>query len=531
KVAKKKKNKNVGALCWWLTVSMIGMVVVGAGVLLLLKKLRHHASPQTLSTFPTNIVQKYASALELCLQFFDVQKSGKLQNNRIPWRGDSSLKDGKEAGLDLSKGMYDAGDLMKFGFPMAFTATMLSWSILEYGNKMEAVKQLQYAQDSLKWITDYLINAHPFEDVLYIQVGDPGVDHNCWERPEDTNEKRPVIEVNSSYPGAEVAAETAAAMASASLVFKNVDPAYSGILLAHAQQLFTFADTFKCSYSVSIPQVNPFYKSSGFGDELLWAATWLYHATKDPSYLNYVTLQNAKAFANFGSFSWFSWDDKHAAIQVLLSRINFFGATDITIDEDLDLQMYRETAEIVICTLLPDSPTATTMRTKSGLIWLQPWNSLQHAVAFAFLAVVYSDYMLTSQTEALYCSGKLYKPLDLRKFAISQAEYVLGENPLKMSYLVGYGSHYPKYVHHRGSSIPVNATEIGCKVGFKKWYASPKPNPNVPLGALVGGPFFNETYNDLRNNSMQAEPTTYNSALFVALLSGLVATSSVVTSF
>ncbi|QHO37090.1 Endoglucanase [Arachis hypogaea] len=100
-----------------------------------------------------------------------------------------------------------------------------------------------------------------------------------------------------------------------------------------------------------------------------------------------------------------------------------------------------------------------------------------------------------------------------------------------MSYLVGYGSHYPKYVHHRGSSIPVNATEIGCKVGFKKWYASPKPNPNVPFGALVGGPFFNETYNDLRNNSMQAEPTTYNSALFVALLSGLVATSSVVTSF
>ncbi|QHO05786.1 Endoglucanase [Arachis hypogaea] len=78
KVAKKKKNKNVGALCWWLTVSMIGMVVVGAGVLLLLKKLRHHASPQTLSTFPTNIVQKYASALELCLQFFDVQKCNQI---------------------------------------------------------------------------------------------------------------------------------------------------------------------------------------------------------------------------------------------------------------------------------------------------------------------------------------------------------------------------------------------------------------------------------------------------------------------
>lgn len=80
------------------------------------------------------------------------------------------MKDGSEANLDLSKGMYDAGDHMKFGFPMAFTATVLSWSILEYGDQMDAVGQLDSAKDSLKWITDYLINAHPSENVLYIQV-------------------------------------------------------------------------------------------------------------------------------------------------------------------------------------------------------------------------------------------------------------------------------------------------------------------------------------------------------------------------
>ncbi|KAG4380215.1 hypothetical protein GLYMA_16G129102v4 [Glycine max] len=172
--------------------------------------------------------------------------------------------------------------------------------------------------------------------------------------------------------------------------------------------------------------------------------------------------------------------------------------------------MYRETAEILMCMLLPDSPTATTNRTESGLIWVVPWNSLQLSVASVFLAVLYRDYMLTSQTEILYCSGKLYKPVDLRKFSISQfqADYVLGENPMKMSYLVGYGTQYPKYLHHRGSSIAVNAT-TGCKDGFK-WFESPHPNPNVAFGALVGGPFFNETYNDFRNNSMQSEPTTYN---------------------
>lgn len=98
-----------------------------------------------------------------------------------------------------------------------------------------------------------------------------------------------------------------------------------------------------------------------------------------------------------------------------------------------------------------------------------------------------------------------------------------------MSYLVGYGDKYPKYVHHRGASIPANK-KPNCREGFK--YLNTKdPNPNVAVGALVGGPFLNETYVDARNNSRQGEPSTYNSALIVGLLSGLVTTSSAVQSF
>ncbi|CAL5357964.1 unnamed protein product [Camellia sinensis] len=108
---------------------------------------------------PTNNLLLYTEGLDDC----------KLVNNRIAWRGDSGLEHGREVNLDLSKGMYDAGDIIKFGFPMAFTATVLSWSILEYGDHMKAVKELEHAQDSLKWITDYLINAHPSDNVLYIQ--------------------------------------------------------------------------------------------------------------------------------------------------------------------------------------------------------------------------------------------------------------------------------------------------------------------------------------------------------------------------
>lgn len=522
-----KESKSGGCLGWLLAIVILALVV-GAIVYAVKQKMDHanDNKPSPVPGPPGAIDKKYADALKIAMQFFDIQKSGKLVNNKISWRGDSGLKDGNEANLDLSKGMYDAGDHMKFGFPMAFTATVLSWAILEYGDQMAAVNQLEPAQQSLKWITDFLINAHPKDNVLYIQVGDPDLDHKCWERPENMKEKRPLTQVNITVPGTEVAAETAAAMASASLVFKTSNSAYSSTLLKHAKQLFNFADKYPASYSENIPEVATYYNSTGYGDELLWAASWLYHATGDRSYLDYATGENGKLFASWGSPTWFSWDNKNAGTQVLLSRLSLFGAKGVSGNSGLG--NYRSSAEGVMCGLLPKSPSATSSRTDGGLVWISEWNALQHPVASAFLAALYSDYMLTSQTAKITCGDHSFKPSDLRKFAKSQADYVLGKNPLKMSFLLGYGDKYPQYVHHRGASIPADAT-TGCTDGFK-WLDSTQPNPNVAVGGLVGGPFLNETYIDSRNNSMQAEPTTYNSALIVGLLSSLVTTSSAVKS-
>ncbi|KAF9620811.1 hypothetical protein IFM89_014748 [Coptis chinensis] len=102
--------------CGWLIVLVVAAVFVIAIVVTVRK----------LSSHPDAINSKYADALGITMQFFDVQKSGKLVNNKISWRGDSALEDGSEENVDLSKGMYDAGHHVKFGFPMTFTATMLS---------------------------------------------------------------------------------------------------------------------------------------------------------------------------------------------------------------------------------------------------------------------------------------------------------------------------------------------------------------------------------------------------------------------
>lgn len=44
----------------------------------------------------------YNEALTKSLIFLEAQRSGKLPpNNRVPWRGDSALDDGKEANVSL----------------------------------------------------------------------------------------------------------------------------------------------------------------------------------------------------------------------------------------------------------------------------------------------------------------------------------------------------------------------------------------------------------------------------------------------
>ncbi|XP_047074375.1 endoglucanase 18-like [Lolium rigidum] len=503
---------------------LLVLLLVALGVTAVVVFLRHRNGGGPV--VPGGIDRKYAEALAVALQFFQVQKSGKLVNNKIPWRGDSAEDDGQEAGLDLSKGMYDAGDHIKFGFPMAFTATMLSWSVLEYGGAMQAAKQRDAALDALRWIMDYLLNAHPSADVLYIQVGDPEADHKCWERPETMSEKRPLTKITAKSPGSDVAAETAAAMAAASLVYKPINGSYSSSLLEHAEQLFAFADRHRGAYTRTFPELSKYYNSTTYQDELLWASGWLYHATGNTSYLAYATGKNGEEFADLGNPRYFSWDDKRPGTQVLLSRASFFASQGSGLATDNGLESYKQTADAVMCILLPDSETAA-FRTEGGLLYVAEWNSLQHPVASAFLAAVYSDYMLTSGKTDLSCGGQSFAPADLRNFAQSQADYVLGENPMKLSYLVGYGDSYPQRVHHRGASIPADV-DTGC--GGQEWLNTAEANPNVAMGALVGGPFKNDSFVDERENVMQNEATTYNSALVVGLLSSLLTTSSVAQS-
>lgn len=186
----------------------------------------------------------------------------------------------------------------------------------------------------------------------------------------------------------------------------------------------------------------------------------------------------------------------------------------------IGLTNYKTTADGLMCAFLPRSPTASKDRTKGGMLWIEQWSALQHGINSALLATFYSDYLSAAQLPGISCSGISFTPAELRSFAASQADYVLGANPLSTSFMVGYGAEYPQKLHHRGASIPVNPTVYDCKGGFI-WFDSTQPNPNIAHGAIVGGPFKNETYSDTRDNILQNEASTHNSAAMASLTAGL----------
>ncbi|KAE9595362.1 hypothetical protein Lal_00031341 [Lupinus albus] len=456
----------------------------------------------------------YGSALTKSLLFFEGQRSGKLPpNQRVKWRGDSGLTDGKSARVDLVGGYYDAGDNLKLGFPFAFTITMLSWSTIEFEDKLSAKNELDNALSAIRWGTDYFIKAHTEPNVLYGEVGEPDSDHQCWQRPEDMTTPRDAYKIDEQHPGSDLAAETAAALAAASIAFKTADPKYSSKLKMHAVQLFDFAKNRQGLYSDSIPAARKVYSSSGYKDELLWGAAWLYRATGSKTYLDYL----GQAGDNGGVRSTFSWDDKFSGAQVLVAKLVLDG----TVGSSGIWAQFKSQGEDYICSCAQKG-SRNVAKTPGGLLWFLPENNSQYVTSATFLMSVYAKY-LSKKGSSLQCKGGSISPSDLKSLVKAQVDYLLGSNPKGMSYMVGYGKKFPQQIHHRAASIvsiKKDPTPVSCKGGFDQWFNKNAPNPNVLEGGVVSVDG-SDNYNDGRNNYQTAEPSTVVNGPLVGVLAYL----------
>lgn len=433
----------------------------------------------------------YAGALAKSLLFYEAQRSGAHHPQytwRVAWRQPAALGDGSDVGVDLSGGWFDAGDTVKFGLPMAYSATMLGWSIHEFPAAYAAAGELPYARDNLRFVLDYFLRAYreggsgEADDRFYYQVGDPYLDHAFWGPPEAMTMARPAFACTAAAPCSEVTAGAAAALAAGALVFAESDAAYAALLREEARALYAFANRYRSS--AGYVKANGFYSSfSGYWDELAWAAAWLHRATGDPAYLTEAA--NALAAAQDGTYWAHNWDNVSNGTRLLLAQLTGSAAHASRLETHLENWI----------TNLP--------RTAGGLVVLDQWGSLRYAANTAFLALVYGNFVADAGKRERY-----------QQFALRQINYMLGDNPRASSYVVGFGSNPPRNPHHRAAhGSPTHDID------------DPVDNRHELTGALVGGPASADDFDwaDDRRDYIRNEVATDYNAGYTGALAAIVA--------
>jgi hypothetical protein len=417
----------------------------------------------------------YATAFKDSIIFYDANKCGKDagENNAFSWRGACHTSDGSDVGVDLSGGYHDAGDHVKFGITEGYAASVLAWSLYEFKDAFDATGNTAKMNDTLKHFTDYFLKSHPNSNVFYYQVGNGDEDHAYWGAPEKQTAKRTTLyKADANNPASDVLGETSAALALMYLNYKGVDSAYADKCLAAAKELYSMGKSNR-----GVGKGQSFYVSSNYGDDMAWAGVWLYTATKDSTYLSdaeqFITLAN-KIKDNWTM----SWDNMHLPAVLRLYQIT-------------GKQLYKDGLDFNFNYWKNQIPT-----TPGGLKYLTEWGVLRYTAAESMVALV-------------YC--KQDKDQSLLNLAKSQLDYILGNNPANMSYMIGFGNKWCVHPHHRAAN-GYTYDDSG----------NLKPAQHVLTGALVGGPNKNDTFNDDGSQYQFTEVAIDYNAGLVGALAGAV---------
>jgi hypothetical protein len=403
---------------------------------------------------------------------------------------------------------------MKWGLPLAATVMQLSWDLLAFREAQESVNEYDEGLEAVKYGTDYLMDAHPEDNVIVVVFGNSETDFEYYGPPEEYEQWASGPKVpyycTETYPCSEIAAQTAAALASAAILFQDEDPTYSTELLTHAVQLYEFASDFPGSL-VDHVDVNTgfrthteWYPSTSYIDELSLAAAWLYKSTGQSQYLadarQYYFGSGGPNYAGWG----YSWDEKGPALHVIMSELDSGYSSD-----------YDTNAQSYFRQWMP-GPDRTVDMTPLGLSYRYYWGSLRYSANTAFLALAYARAQMDSEGDTDFAS-------ELVVYARGQIDYMLGDSG--RSWLVGFGDNYPLSPYHKSSYNSI----LHYPMRGQAWedqeadflYSS-TTNEHILYGALVGGPFADDSFVDNREDYEYTEVTQDYNAGFTGAVSGLI---------
>jgi hypothetical protein len=469
----------------------------------------------------------YAEALQKSIYFYDAEKCGPGSAKHLEWRGDCHVEDAKypvsklpasvssykslmdpdgDGYVDLSGGFHDAGDHVRFGLPQGYAFSTLGWGYYEFKSAFTGIGQDAHMMEILKWFSDCYLKTIWRDSTgkvvaFCFQQGDGDVDHTFWGPPEYQSASlypRPAFFATATTPASDVSAEVSAGLAIMYLNYKSIDTTYANKCLDVAKAMYTFAKTYR-----GLGNSGGYYGSAYDDDELSWAATWLYVTTGDMAYINDITATDAsgmytgymkqiiKSTTNTWQNIWtHCWDVVWAGVFTKLASV-FPSNTQFDYFSRWNLEYWSGGS------VKHQDPTDTVYLalTPAGYGMINTWGSARYNTASQLCAMVYQKYHPTRT--------------DISGWALGQMQYIMGNNPMGYSYIVGYGNAWAMHPHHRAAH---GSTTNNMGV--------PADHKHTLWGALVGGPDSSDVHKDLTTDYVYNEVAIDYNAGMVGALAG-----------
>ncbi len=421
----------------------------------------------------------YAKLLQYSLYFYDANMCGKNvgEESALTWRDDCHTSDAVDGGF------HDAGDHVKFGLPAGYSASTLGWSYYEFKDSFDSTGQSAH----LKTITDHFaeffrnsttLSGDTVTNFVY-QVGDGDADHAEWCPPEvQGSSSRKTFSTTSG--ASDIAASYAAALAVNYVNFGNTDD------LKYAKALFDFSTKYN---QKATDGTGGFYDSWDYYDDQAWAAGWLYRATNDNKYKEFLnTYMNSSNQGSsgmdgcqWGIYSTMSWNNVSMGAGILQAEITGDSADWKKVTEYLNGHGANS----------------------NNYYFENQWGSARYNAAQQMTALVATKYGAASYNE----------------WSKGQMDYIMGNKGVGSAspkcFVVGLTDNSPKNPHHRAASGYSSYDEMGDST-------QSSPNGHTLVGALVGGPIDeNGTYNDTLKDYIANEVALDYNAGLVGAAAGL----------
>ncbi|THH01873.1 hypothetical protein EW026_g888 [Hermanssonia centrifuga] len=324
--------------------------------------------------------------------------------------------------------------------------------------------------------------AHPAPNTLFVQIGDADLDNTYWGGDHDIPTPRTSYQINATSPGTDAAAQAAAAFAACSALYANraltssasaslANTSYATTLLNHAQQLYTSP---------------PMTQSHNRPIKLLYLR-WDKRNSSDAYTQAVQVYQQQNLSRRLQADPVSNWDEKTPAVALLGLQIKTaypnLTAGGAQPNWQSDLEGYFD--RIV-------NGSGRGYLTGGGLLYYPGDSdeaSLNPALNAAMLLMRYADSGLpsTSSKHSAYI-----------EFAQNQVDYVLGNNPMTVPYIVG--------MHPNSPANPHSALATGASpADIANIDTVPTQEAYVLYGGVVGGPDAQDRFWDMRSDWVQNE--------------------------